>query len=328
MLCAQAEQVRSFLDIKGDEMDLATYPMFALFDIVLGSTAVLPDMDPTKPAKVNPAGIAKTINDHRITNIFGSPALLDRVGRYGQPRGIKFPSVKRVLSGGAPVSSAIMERFSALLDEAEVYSIYGATECLPISYIGSREVIGEISRPEHLTHGICVGRPLPDIELRIIKISDEPISEFSDNILADKEEIGEITIRCEHMSTKYFQRPDADADHKIIDGKHVWHRMGDLGFIDYDGRVWFCGRKKQRVVTRAGTLFTIPCENVFNSHPLVKRSALVGIIRDGHQLPVICIEPEKNVAPDDSFKNELLELARKHRITSSIENIISVQNDF
>ncbi len=318
---SQIEQVKFVMGPDEHKIDLATFPIFAFFDIVLGNTAVLPDMDTSKPAKVNPLRIIEAIKDHNVTNIFGSPALLDRVGRYAQPRGLVFPSVKRVLSGGAPVSASIMSRFSALLVDAEVFSIYGATECLPISGVGSNEVLSEISRPELLTQGTCVGRPFPGVEIKIIKISDEPIAEYSEGLLAEEGEVGEIMIKCAHMSTRYFNRPDADAVHKVRQGGEIWHRTGDLGRMDSRGRLWFCGRKTQRVMTGKGVLFTVPCENIFNTHPQVKRSALVGIDLGKGVEPVICIEPEDNMKTDARLVKELQETASASEMTESIRRI-------
>lgn len=317
----QIEQVKFVMGPDEHKIDLATFPIFAFFDIVLGHTAVLPDMDPTKPAEVDPGRIVEAIRDHNVTNIFGSPALLDRVGRYAQPRGLVFPSVKRVLSGGAPVSASIMSMFSALLVDAEVFSIYGATECLPISGVGSDEVLSEISRPEHRSHGTCVGRPIPGVEITIIKISDEPIAEYTEGLPAEEGEVGEIMIKCAHLSTRYLNRPEADADHKVRQGSEIWHRMGDLGWIDTRGRLWFCGRKSQRVITDKGTLFTVPCENIFNAHPQVKRSALVGIDLGTGTEPVICIEPEDNVKTDARLVEELRETAFASEMTEFIRRI-------
>jgi acyl-coenzyme A synthetase/AMP-(fatty) acid ligase len=317
---SQIEQMKFIMDPE-EEINLATFPIFAFFDIVLGNTAVLPDMDTGKPAEVDPVRIVEAIEDHNVTNIFGSPALLDRVGRYAQPRGLVFPSVKRVLSGGAPVSASIMSMFSALLVDAEVFSIYGATECLPISGVGSDEVLSELSRPELLTQGTCVGRPFPGVGIRIIKISDETIAEYTEDLPAEEGEVGEIMIKCAHMSTRYFNRPDADAVHKVRRGNEIWHRMGDLGLIDTRGRLWFCGRKSQRVITEKGTLFTVPCENIFNAHPKVKRSALVGIDLGKGVEQVICIEPEDNVKTDARLVEELRETASASKMTEPIRRI-------
>ena len=79
------------------------------------------------------------------------------------------------------------------------------------------------------------------------------------------------------MTREYVTRTEANALAKIADGPRVWHRMGDVGYLDEQGRFWFCGRMAHRVQTAAGPMFTIPCEAIFNQHPAIYRSALVGV---------------------------------------------------
>jgi len=116
----------------------------------------------------------------------------------------------------------------------------------------------------------------------------------------------------------------ADSLTKIPDGNECWHRMGDLGWMDKKGRIWFCGRKSHRVVTSRETLYTIPCEAIFNTHPLVLRSALVGIGAPSRQLPVICIELKKTNgrAQRKAVRAELLELAARNDMTQQIRHIL------
>ena len=66
--------------------------------------------------------------------------------------------------------------------------------------------------------------------------------------------------------------------------------MGDVGYLDERGRIWFCGRKSHRVVTSDGTFFTICCEGVLNAHPQVFRTALVGVDRGAGIEPELCVE--------------------------------------
>ncbi|MDP3283289.1 MAG: peptide synthase, partial [Desulfobacterales bacterium] len=83
------------------------------------------------------------------------------------------------------------------------------------------------------------------------------------------------------------------------------------------------GRKSHRVITPDGTLFTIPCEAIFNNHPGVFRSALVGIGKKPNQRPVICIETEGEVKTDKGkLEKELLAIAVKHELTKDIKTIL------
>jgi acyl-CoA synthetase (AMP-forming)/AMP-acid ligase II len=169
-----------------------------------------------------------------------------------------------------------------------------------------------------------VGAPVQGIDLRIIRISDDAIPTWSDRLPIHDGHTGEITVRGDLVTQSYYQRPEADAMAKIRDGDGFWHRMGDLGRLDEKGRIWFYGRKSQRVITDGGTLFTIPCEAIFNNHPRVYRSALVGVGPKPYQRPVICIElqPEDSGRDKDTLTRELLALTKSTEWTQSIETIL------
>jgi acyl-CoA synthetase (AMP-forming)/AMP-acid ligase II len=322
---AQVRYIKAQFAISPDEIDLPTFPLFALFDPALGMTAVIPDMDPTRPAKVNPQKIIEAVVNHGVTNMFASPALLDRVGRYGKAKGIRLPSLKRVITAGAPAAPANIERFSRMLDaDGEIHTGYGATEAMPVSSFGSKEILAETADLTSQGYGMCVGRPVQGVDLKIIKIDDEPITKWSDSLQVNEGEIGEIVVRGQIVTRGYFERPKQDELTKIFDGGAFWHRMGDLGWQDNKGRIWFCGRKSHRVITSDQTLFTIPCESIFNNHPAVFRSALVGIGFAPHQRPVICIElePDQQDADFEIITQELLTIAQDNPLTEQLDTFL------
>lgn len=322
---AQIRQIQSHFTIADDEIDLPTFPLFALFDPALGMTAVIPDMDPRKPAHVNPENIITPILNHGVTNMFASPALLNRVGAFGQKRRVRLPSLRRVVSAGAPVAPANIEQFTAMLDDAsEIHTPYGATEAVPIISMGSHEILKETRALSEKGYGMCVGRPIGETEIHIIRISDDPIRTWSEELLVKDGDIGEIIVRGPLVTRRYFQNDTANALAKITDGDSFWHRMGDLGWRDSKNRVWFCGRKSHRVTTPAGEMFTIPCEAIFNNHPGVFRSALVGIGPRPRQHPVICVErtPEGREMSREQLTAELLDLAAASPLTRTVRDIL------
>lgn len=324
MFDAQIRQIKSHFKIGDNEVDLPTFPLFALFDPALGMTAVIPDMDPTKPALVNPERIVEAVINHGVTNMFASPALLNRVGRYGKDKGLRLPSLGRVVSAGAPVLPSNIKRFSSMLTaDAEIHTPYGATEAVPIISISSHEILAETKELSEKGFGTCIGRPIDDTQIRLISISDDPIKQWSDDLVVPENEIGEIVVKSPLASQRYFEKPEYDAIHKIADANGFWHRMGDLGWKDNKGRIWFCGRKSHRVITRDATLYTIPCEAIFNAHPAVFRSALVGIGRPTDQTPVICIELEPNQTADRRvIEKELLDLGGQNILTQNIKTVL------
>jgi acyl-CoA synthetase (AMP-forming)/AMP-acid ligase II len=290
---AQVEMIRATYGIEPGEIDLPTFPLFALFAPALGMTAIIPNMDFTRPARVDPREILHQANTHRATMMFGSPALLDAVGHHAQTHGGQLPTIRRVLTAGAPVRPDILATFRCLLEPtAEIFTPFGATEALPVASIGSQEILAETQAATARGRGNCVGRPVAGAEVRIIAITDDPLPTWRPELEVARGTIGEICVRGPQVTRSYFGRDDATRLAKIVDpaSGSVWHRMGDLGYFDDQGRLWFCGRKSHRVITPDGTLFTICCEGVFNAHPQVRRTALVGVGMPPRQTPVLWVE--------------------------------------
>jgi len=320
---AQIKQIQDHFQIEPDEIDLPTFPLFALFDPILGMTAVIPDMDPTKPAFVNPQKIIEAIENHGVTNMFASPALLNRVGNFGKKNHIKLPSLRRVISAGAPVTPANIEQFSSMLsDPAQIHTPYGATEAVPIISIGSNEILAETRKLSEQGFGMCIGRPICSTCVELIKISDNPITQLTDKLKVTENQVGEITVKADLVTERYFNNHEADLLSKIPDANgNTWHRMGDLGWKDSKGRLWFCGRKNHRVITQNETFFTIPVEAIFNTHEKVFRSALAGAGPRNMQTPVVFIEPCSKIKNKKAFIKELLDLAKSNPLTASINHI-------
>lgn len=323
---AQVEMLRRLYGIEPGEIDLPTFPLFALFAPALGMTSVIPDMDFTRPGSVDPRKIVAAVESFGVTGMFGSPALINRVGRYGQAQGIRLPSLRRVISAGAPVPAQVMERFAAMLDgDARIHTPYGATEALPVCSIDHREILDETRALTDRGRGVCVGRKVPGIAVEVIAIDDGPIAAWDESLKVADGVIGEIVVKGPQVTAAYENRPESTELAKMADPNGgFYHRMGDLGYRDELGRLWFCGRKSHRVVTQEATLFTIPCEAIFNTHPQVFRSALIGIGNPERQRPVICIELEEGVpkAEQARIRRELLELGARHELTAGIRDLL------
>ncbi|MBN2492780.1 MAG: AMP-binding protein [Planctomycetes bacterium] len=326
IFAAQVELLRRTYGIRPGEVDLVTFPLFALFDPALGMTAVVPEMDFTRPGRVVPARILEPIRRYRVTNLFGSPALLDRVSRHGAAAGARLESLRRVISAGAPVSPKVLARMAAMLPEGtEVHTPYGATEALPVTSIASREILGETAARAVAGAGVCVGRPVAGVEVAIVPITDEAVACWNEGLRLPAGEIGEIAVRGPVVTRAYYNRPAETRLAKIPDarGDGFFHRMGDVGYRDDSGRVWFCGRKAHRVRTAAGTLFSVACEGVFNAHPAVRRTALVGVGAAGAARPVLCVELEAGVRRRERgrIEAELLALGAAQPRTASIRTV-------
>jgi len=327
MLKNQIEITKSQFNIGSDETDLCTFPLLGLFAICHGNSSVIADMDMLHPAKLDPVKIIRNILDFRCTQMFGSPMILNKLAEYGLKRRIKLPSLRKIISAGAPVHRNILESFGQMVsDNAEIHTPYGATEALPVTDITASELLRIYSDVSENENGICIGNPVEPLNVKILEITDLPIVSWENAKLMPVNEVGEIIVKGPWVSPGYFKINDADRLSKIRDitTRETWHRMGDLGKIDNHGRLWFYGRKSHRVTTPDSTLFTIPCESVFNRHPQVVRSALVGVEFNGSGIkrPVICIQLKSGFNPTKKLIQELIEMGSFSLITAGISDIL------
>lgn len=328
MFDGQVDLIRDRFGIQPGEIDLPGFPLFALFNIAMQVTTVIPDMDPTKPANVDPVKILEAINDQGVTQAFGSPALWNNVGRYCEANNIRLPTLRRILSAGAPVPNHVLHRLlKALPDDADVFTPYGATECLPVAAIGGRHVVAETASQTADGAGTCVGTIFDAMRVKVVETTFEPIADISGAHEVPPGDIGEIIVQGPVATRQYFQRPEGTALAKIKDGDAFWHRMGDVGYLDDQNRLWFCGRKAHIVFAPDGPLYSVCCEAIFNQHDAVYRSALVGIGKRGQQRPAIVVEPEQGSYPEDSaaqqqLRVELLELGQQNKLTIGIEDVL------
>ncbi len=322
--------IRDYYGITPEDIDQPAFPLFALFSTALGACAVIPDMNPAHPAKVDPAGFVRTILDNNVTYSFGSPAIWNVVSRYCLNKGITLPTIKKILMAGAPVPWDLIKRVKSIMGhDSEIHTPYGATESLPVSSMKGSEILNETWEKTRTGHGTCVGRPLPGIEIKIISISDDPLESWDKVQVLPVGKIGEIVVRGDVVTRAYYNNNRENRLSKIRDGETQWHRIGDLGYMDDQGRLWFCGRKAHRVITTYGTLFTIPCEAIFNEHPSVFRSALVGVRlgpdqRSGPVTPVLIVEPYEKVTDPDRLFSELRDMANSNSVTKSINHFLII----
>jgi acyl-CoA synthetase (AMP-forming)/AMP-acid ligase II len=362
---AQVDEIRDFYGIEPGEVDLPGFPLFGLFNCAMGATAVIPDMDPSRPALVDPTKIIEAVRDWNVTQAFGSPAIWNRVGRYCRDHGVRLETVRRVLSAGAPVPVDVLERMKACIHPGgEVHTPYGATESLPVASISATEVLGRTAAETRRGAGVCVGRRFPQIEWKVIRAVDGPIDEVCDAEPLAQGVIGELVVRGPVVTRQYvtgregsgfkalreedsgfgvqassppaaaggteLRSSSPNALGKIRDGsspRSVWHRMGDVGYLDAEGRFWFCGRMAHRVLTAEGPMYTIRCEAIFNQHPDVFRTALVGVGPAGRQTPVIVVEPIAGGMPTtdaerEHFLEEVRRLGQSSPLTERIDHFL------
>lgn len=332
MFDAQVRLVRDAYGIVPGEVDLPMLSIFALFNPALGMTTVVPELDPSRPAAVDPARIVQAIQQEKVTNSFGSPTLWQKIFRHCIAHNLTLPSLRRVLCAGAPVPASLWADARRVLTQGELHSPYGATEALPVASISGLEVRERQSQRHEsdpkVPLGLCVGHPLPANQVRIIAITPDRIAALDQSVAAAAGEIGEIIVTGPSVTKRYDGLEEETGKAKIPEvaipttaaypAGVVWHRMGDAGYLDAVGRLWFCGRIAERVVTENGVLYTEPCEQVFRRHAGVARCALIGLGAAGEQQPALVVQPVDRRVDKMKLARELRGLAQAQHQTAAI----------
>ncbi|MCW5828232.1 MAG: AMP-binding protein [Deltaproteobacteria bacterium] len=327
-VCRQVHQSWRFDPKREIPVDMPVFPAFFFIALSAGGTVVVPPIDFVRqgPAKANPAALVEVINDCGVRSLFGSPVLLENLATHAVRNGLRMPTLKRVIGGGAPIVASLVKPMLDVMGEGgDVVSNYGSTEALPSTEMSGREMLKETWKETGQGAGICVGRPFDGTDLMIIRIVDGPLESMDAAEILGPGETGEILIRGAHVSPAYFRDLDSTRKNKIPDGQGgVWHRIGDAGYLDAQGRLWYCGRAGQRVKAAGGPLFSLQCEPIFDTHPKVRRSGLVGVAVNGQEIPVICVELKAGFHRDElpEIRKELLDLAARHPVTRPIRQVL------
>ena len=327
-LNAQMRALIKAFDIRTGEVDFPLLPVFSLYNPAMGLTTVLPEMDPACPSTLDPKKIVSSILKHNITHSFGSPRLWLKLATYCEKHQIKFPSVKRLFLAGAPVHPLLLKRVRKLVPNGRVFTPYGATEALPVAYISAEEVLEDTYKQTLQGGGTCVGRAVPGVHIRILPITDKPLAKLPDALKAG--DIGEIAVSASYISKRYLNDDVATKNTKIRDENGViWHRMGDVGYLDERGRLWFCGRKAERVLAEGRTFYTDCCEAIFNTHQEVFRSALIAFKIGTQTVPTVVIEPKTRLSRNETERlwRELRHLAQSCLVTAPIRHFC-IHNNF
>ncbi len=328
-----------FAEIEGVPIDMPVFPAFFAVGLSAGGTIVIPPINFVRqsPAKVNARALLEVINDCGVQSLFASPVILENLAKLGHEEGATARSLRTAVGGGAPLYSHVIGPLQAMLaEDGSVHADYGATEALPVSEMPGREALAETYPATARGAGLCVGHPFRGVTIKIVAIEEQPIATLAQARELGVGEVGEILASGPHISPMYADDPASTEKNKIMGaGGEVWHRLGDAGYLDAQGRLWCCGRLGHRIAVsdggdrRAATLFPLMCEPIFDAHPAVRRSGLVGVPSSsdaGVRVPVICIELVEHDAHDraqlEALRAELLAMAAAHPNTRGIRHLI------
>lgn len=292
-LWAQHDALASHLGLREDDVDMPTLPIFVLNDLALGVTSVIPDFDPRRPAKIDPARVFSQMVRERVTTTSGSPAFYERLVDWCERTGNRIP-VRALFTGGAPVLPPLARRLrDSTVGTAHV--VYGSTEAEPIAGITAEEMVALAGGKD--AEGVCVGRPVAQVALKLARPHDGPIALDGAGWRGwevPAGEAGEIVVAGAHVLPGYLDDPEAEARSKVHDGDRVWHRTGDAGRLDPQGRLWLLGRVRERVVRDGRTWWPLPAEVRALGVPGVRHAAYLAVADPalGHRA-VLCVECDR-----------------------------------
>ncbi len=324
-MLAQKSAWNTAFNLDDDDVDLVTFPIFLLVSISSGRTCILPEIDFSKPGKADPHKLLQAIEDHAPTFCFASPVLWNKLSKYAVAKKVEIDCLSKVVSGGAPVPFSVLSRLSFIAPAAKIFTPYGATEALPISSITFSEIDSDTQKLSDQGFGTCVGRPVKGVDIKIIKDTDETIYSWANNMALPANIVGEIVVKGAVVTEAYSDDIRATAKAKIYeyrgafngDCKLCWHRMGDLGYFDEEGRLWFCGRKSHKVVIGESVYYSVKVEGIFNALASVWRTALVAVNRNGTGMAELALavelEPEERIS-FSVVKESLHRLSKTHNI--------------
>ncbi len=322
----QTKMLQQMFTLTADDIDIPGFPLFSFFTLALGMKSCIPDMDPSRPSEVDPKKLYQVISQQKATFLAGSPAIWDKLADYCLSAKLTLPSVRAIALFGAPISIKLHQKYSHILPNGTTYTPYGATECLPISNISGKYILNNFSQAYQTGSGICVGKPVSPVQINILTLEKDSLEITSDLKTAAVEQVGEILVQGPNMTTSYFQDPQKNAQTKLQIGSSVWHRMGDLGYLDKNGYLWFCGRKAHSLIYKSNYYFPIQVEAIFNKNPKVKKSALIK--NPVNDRPAVAIEPhDPRTVLDSMFLMDLKNLAQSYEHTKGIQDFY-IYNSF
>jgi olefin beta-lactone synthetase len=304
-LWAQHLALAEHLRLRPDDVDMPTLPVFVLNDLALGVTSVIPDFDPRRPAEIRPDRILRQMARERVTTSSGSPAFYERLleGVRAEPGALDL----RLWTGGAPVYPPLARALHRATG-GRAHVVYGSTEAEPIAGIGAGEMLEAMS-PADPRGGLCAGRPVPGIDLRLIRPTPDPVR-LGPQGWGEWEvgpgETGEIVVAGAHVLGEYLDAPEETRRQKIRDGERVWHRTGDAGRLDADGRLWLMGRVGSRVLRGGESWWSTAAEVRALAVPGVRHAAYLGVPEgSGGQRAVLCVELDGGEVPAHELRAAL-----------------------
>jgi olefin beta-lactone synthetase len=297
-LIAQHQTLAKNLELREGEVDVSTLPIFVLANLASGVSSLIPNADLRSPGRVEAAPIVRQILQHQPSRLSASPAFLEKLIEYCEGSGERLSSLQKIFTGGAPVFPHVLEKMSHSAPNAEVTAVYGSTEAEPIAHIAWREISAMDKQAMLKGQGLLTGKPIADISLRVVKDQwGRPLGGVTratfDGLTLPPMRVGEVVVSGEHVLRGYLNGV-GDEETKFDVDSSRWHRTGDAGYVDEQGRLWLLGRCSAKIEDECGILYPFAAECAVYQHAGVKRA--VAVLHKGKRL--LLLEPKANEHPN------------------------------
>lgn len=278
-LVAQHRVLAPSIGLVAGEVDLATLPIFTLANLASGVTTVIPDVDLRTPGAVDAGRLFEAIERERVTRIAASPAFFECLIAEGAVAGRTLPTLTKLHTGGAPVFPRQLDALRRLAPNASVVAVYGSTEAEPIAHLDAADITPEDRVAMQGGRGLLAGAPVPEVALRVVRDRwGQPRGKLDADAFERETlppgEIGEIVVTGEHVLRGYLGGIGDEETKFHVDGRG-WHRTGDAGMLDAQGRLWLLGRCAAKIEDAHGRLYPFAVECVAMTFPEVRRAAVI-----------------------------------------------------
>lgn len=332
-LAAQHYALNRHIPYTEQDKDLPVFPIFSLNNLAAGVETIIPAIDVGQPNEKDALILYQQIKTLGVTCTTVSPSLFNHLSKFCLENQLTL-DLKRIVTGGAPISRDDVQKMKQVAPKAEILILYGSTEVEPMAHIEAKEMLAQLlpTDPELVEPGVNVGHLDDGLQYKFTTITKDPLyvtkTEDWEKIEVPKNKVGELIVSGEHVCEKYFNNEDAFIKSKIKDheGK-IWHRTGDLGFVDQNHHLWIVGRVHNAIKRADEFYFPVRAEIIIKRFKEVKKAAFLGLPDEllfQKTVAVFSAHEKLNNEESEKIKKEIQRILEKNGFV--VDHVIMVDD--
>lgn len=332
-LAAQHYALNRHIPYTEQDKDLPVFPIFSLNNLAAGVETIIPAIDVGQPNEKDALILYQQIKTLGVTCTTVSPSLFNHLSKFCIENQLTL-DLKRIVTGGAPISRDDVQKMKQVAPKAEILILYGSTEVEPMAHIEAKEMLAQLlpTDPELVEPGVNVGHLDDGLQYKFTTITKDPLyvtkTEDWEKIEVPKNKVGELIVSGEHVCEKYFNNEDAFIKSKIKDheGK-IWHRTGDLGFVDQNHHLWIVGRVHNAIKRADEFYFPVRAEIIIKRFKEVKKAAFLGLPDEKlfqKTVAVFSAHEKLNNEESEKIKKEIQRILEKNGFV--VDHVIMVDD--